>query len=388
MPLSDSSGARASKFSTAEDPRFRPQELQGVDQRLPDLPESYGENRIVLLPRDPSWLFTYWELVQEYKEAARQAGGEMLAIRLYDVTGTGFRGPEAHLTHEHDCAEWARSWYMPVPTAGRDYLVEIGYRGANGWFPLARSNSVSVPPDRPSADVGGELATIPVDQDLPHYNQMVAQGARDSEQVLVDDGELRITAMGAPLSTAAPAADQPDSAGHVPGSAAPVPGSLQRTPGSPGYAAGSHVAGSLGHAAGSHVAGSLGFAAGSHVAGSLGHAAGAPGQPGASPYSTPSAAQGGDVADGSAPGAGVAQAGPALQEHQLLQAAVELVIVGRTTPGAMVTVAGQAVPAGPDGGFGLRISVPEGTREVPIEAHEQGTGATQRLNLRFGRDSA
>ncbi len=98
---------------------YLPEELQGIDERLPVLPDSYGENRIVLLPRDPGWLFAYWNLTAEYKEAARSAGGVTLAIRLFDVTEVDFDGTNAQITYEHECAEWARSWYLPTPAPSR-----------------------------------------------------------------------------------------------------------------------------------------------------------------------------------------------------------------------------------------------------------------------------
>ena len=128
---------------------YLPEELQGIDERLPVLPDSYGENRIVLLPRDPGWLFAYWNLTAEYKEAARAAGGATLAIRLFDVTEVDFDGTNAQVTYEHECAEWARSWYLPTPAPSREYVVEIGYRGGSEWFPLARSKRVSIPSERP-----------------------------------------------------------------------------------------------------------------------------------------------------------------------------------------------------------------------------------------------
>ena len=69
----------------------------------------------------------------------------------------------------------------------------------------------------------------------------------------------------------------------------------------------------------------------------------------------------------------------------LLEAAVEVVIAGRSFPGTALSVAGRPIPVGPDGAFSLRISVPDGTREIPIEAAEEATGRRRRICLQLGR---
>ncbi|MEN9217759.1 MAG: Rho termination factor N-terminal domain-containing protein, partial [Gloeomargarita sp. DG_2_bins_126] len=46
--------------------------LRDVDQGLPDLPGGYGETRIVLMPRDPQWGYTYWDIPNEVREERRK----------------------------------------------------------------------------------------------------------------------------------------------------------------------------------------------------------------------------------------------------------------------------------------------------------------------------
>ena len=65
---------------------------------------------------------------------------------------------------------------------------------------------------------------------------------------------------------------------------------------------------------------------------------------------------------------------------------MEVVISGRSVPGAQLTVAGRQIPAGPDGCFSLRISVPEGQREISLMAREEATGQEKRINLRLGQE--
>jgi len=380
-PVSAQADAVASKYGKVSE--YKPEELQGVDEGLPELPQTSDGNRIVLLPRDPAWLFAYWNLTYEYKEAARAAGGKVLALRLNDVTDLDFDGTNAHSAYEHECAEWARSWYLPVPAPGRDYIVEIGYRGGEDWFPLARSRRVSVPADQPSTWVRNDFVTIGFDEDLKAVRQRMPRMDQPAEpptappvtpQTIYDDGDLRIV-VGGPFFNPSGAPSWPlfsHAVLAVPGSVSHLPGSLGHIPGSLG-----HIPGSLGHIPGSlgHVPGSLG-----HVPGSLGHL----GQLARHPGTPPDAGALGTELEAS-----VFAGQPVLLEdatQPLLQAAVEMVISGRSFPGTEISIAGRGIPTGPDGAFSLRVSVPEGMRDLPIEAKSVESGVTRRLVLRFGRD--
>ncbi|MBI5481469.1 MAG: DUF4912 domain-containing protein [Deltaproteobacteria bacterium] len=138
-----------------------------LDAGLPELPEGYADNRIVLLPRDPQWLYSYWDVTNEHKQAARIRGGLFLCLRLYDVTDVIFDGSNAHAMWEQEVHELARNWYLHVPSPGRRYCLEIGYRGGEGqWLPLARSNTVPAPVDRPAERIQDEFVTIPLDRPL------------------------------------------------------------------------------------------------------------------------------------------------------------------------------------------------------------------------------
>jgi hypothetical protein len=142
-------------------------DLADVDKGLGDLPGGYGESRIVLLPRDPQWAYAYWDVPNEAKESKRREGGQQLALRLYDVTDIDFDRQPAHSMQEYPCDELAREWYLPIPVSDRSYLVEIGYRTADGrWLVLARSAAVMVPPVFPSDWFEEHFLTVPFDMPL------------------------------------------------------------------------------------------------------------------------------------------------------------------------------------------------------------------------------
>ena len=139
--------------------------LGSVDVGLPDLPATYNDSRIVLMPRDPSLCFAYWDVPSEAE--LRQEGRQLL-LRLYEAVpsnaeGEGLTGS----LQEYICEPGTREMYLPVPLSDREYFVTLGYRRSDGrWQLLARSASVRVPPIYPSAWVEDRFATLDWERDL------------------------------------------------------------------------------------------------------------------------------------------------------------------------------------------------------------------------------
>lgn len=118
-----------------------PQEFK---EKSLELPAGYGDNRVVLMVRDPFCIFTYWETFQSENERILRVY-ETLNWNHFDIEVTGN----------------TRNWYIKVPLAGKTYCVEIGYIDANGKFiALARSNFVTTPPDGPSDIIDEEWMTL------------------------------------------------------------------------------------------------------------------------------------------------------------------------------------------------------------------------------------
>ena len=141
--------------------------LADVDHGLMDLPNGYGESRIVMLPRDPQWAYAYWDISNDRKDELRRQGGQQLALRLFDVTDIDLHSQSPHSLQEYGCDEMAREWYLPIPVSDRDYLLEIGYRTWDGrWLILARSATMRVPPVYPSEWVEDHFVTVDWDANL------------------------------------------------------------------------------------------------------------------------------------------------------------------------------------------------------------------------------
>jgi hypothetical protein len=136
-------------------------------------PETYGENVIALMVRDPYWLFTYWEFSQDLEsELVGRIGEEALrssklVLRVYDVTGRDIDDANAH--HDIDIAPSARDWYVNVTHVGCDYCVDIGLVLPDGSFiMIARSNRVSLPPVGPSEEVDEKWVTLETLDEIYH----------------------------------------------------------------------------------------------------------------------------------------------------------------------------------------------------------------------------
>jgi hypothetical protein len=122
-----------------------------IDRGAP-LQERYGETKIALLPRDPRWIYAYWEIAEAEKEEVRRKQGEeifskaSLTLRFYDVTDIIFNGKNAHKQFDVKVYSEIGNWYFQAPESGRTYLSDIGLLTEKGEFiTLARSNPVSLP---------------------------------------------------------------------------------------------------------------------------------------------------------------------------------------------------------------------------------------------------
>ena len=130
-----------------------------------DIPDVYNDTYMRALPRDPEWVFVYWEISESSRNALKaKMGGAAYnsskkLLRLYDVTGRNYDGSNAQGYTDIEINEYANNWYVRVPAPGRTYLVECGFLTSEGRFFLAvRSNAVNVPNFGLSAVREGELA--------------------------------------------------------------------------------------------------------------------------------------------------------------------------------------------------------------------------------------
>lgn len=126
--------------------------MQTRERKQFRFPQGYGDNRIVLLARDPWWLFAYWEIQKDKEEEAVrkiESSGDNAArpiLRVYDVTDINFNGRNANSFFDIDLNGLANNWYVNVGVPDRAWIVDIGVISKNGTFYLlARSNVIKTP---------------------------------------------------------------------------------------------------------------------------------------------------------------------------------------------------------------------------------------------------
>ncbi|MFN3966694.1 MAG: DUF4912 domain-containing protein [Endomicrobiia bacterium] len=138
------------KLSTSS--RIETQRREFILTIKEELPKTYGDTKIVLMPRDPFWAYAYWEINDSArKEIQKEYGKDVfkkgkLTLRVYDVTGIKFTGKNAHKYFDITINEFADNWYINVPETNRHWCVDLGIVLPDGKFVLiARSNIVKMP---------------------------------------------------------------------------------------------------------------------------------------------------------------------------------------------------------------------------------------------------
>ncbi|MBD3316907.1 MAG: DUF4912 domain-containing protein [Chitinivibrionales bacterium] len=157
----------------------RAKEIRSKRERSPgpryffraDIPQQYGETYLIAIPRDPEWIYTYWEVNEETLAHIKRRTGERSfstakrVLRLLDVTDVDYDGSNAWNHTDIEITPFADSWYIKVPQAGRCYVVEHGLLTAGGdWVIIKRSKSVEIPRDGVSEEIDDEWSTLETEE--------------------------------------------------------------------------------------------------------------------------------------------------------------------------------------------------------------------------------
>ena len=329
---------KGAKFEVGQEENLM-ETLASVDEDLGELPDGYGESRIMLMPRDPQWAYAYWDIPNTHKEELRRQGGQQLALRIYDVTDVDLDRQAPHSVQEYLCDEMAREWYLPIPVSDREYVADIGYRCADGrWLVLARSASVSIPPVYPSDWIEDAFVTVNWDDNLEGqtvYNlvppaKKEAMSAADA--AAQGNGQLYDAVFGMTQNT-----ESMRMAGSL-------FGSMQQTPES---AVSSYV-----------------FPSG----------AGMWAVPTASGQNMSGAGFSGDFAG-------------ARPRQFWLVADAELIVYGATEPDATVTIGDRQIKLNSDGTFRFQMSFQDGVIDYPIKAVAADGEQTRSIHMNFERET-
>ncbi len=139
---------------------------QSVDGSVA-LPEVYGDNRLVVMTRDPFWLFAYWEITHDKAEAMRNDHGRncwddsVMVLRVYDLGESQQTPLDSCASFDVEVQKFSRQGYVQVPHAGHFYVVDLGLRWRDGKFvSLFRSNVVRQPAGRVSERIDSEWMSV------------------------------------------------------------------------------------------------------------------------------------------------------------------------------------------------------------------------------------
>ncbi len=336
----------ASKFQVAE-ADMTAEVLASVDEGLPELPDGYGDSRIVLLPRDPQMAYTYWDVPNEHREALRRQGGARLALRFYDVTDIDINVQSPHSLQQYECDEMAREWYLTIPVSDRDYMVEIGYLSQDGrWLMLARSAAVHVPPVYPSDWMEDHFVAVDWSEEL--------QGKTVMELVPPSKRAAAASANGAaganPIYDDVFAMARSAEAQRVAGS---LFGSMHQVP--------------------EQTVSSYVFPSGAGL------------------WAIPTASGAGLTMSGAGltmSGAGFSASAPPIRPRKFwLVADAELIVYGATEPDATVTIGGRPIKLNDDGTFRFQMSFQDGVIDYPILAVASDGEQSRSIHMTFERET-
>jgi hypothetical protein len=109
-----------------------------------EVPQAYDDTRVVLMVRDPEWLFVYWEIGSATWEALNQNYGE-IAPRREDITLRIFEISNDMSYFDISVGSYYGDWHIKVGKPDTSFFCLIGLKSADDFYPLAASNSVTTP---------------------------------------------------------------------------------------------------------------------------------------------------------------------------------------------------------------------------------------------------
>jgi len=113
-----------------------------------DLPKGYGEDKIIVMSRDPFVAYVYWEMtsVRIEREKAWFGRDAKLCVRLYDITGVQFDGQNAIGFFDQVITDQIGSWYFDFGRPNHSFCADLGLLSLQGKFlTLVRSNYITMP---------------------------------------------------------------------------------------------------------------------------------------------------------------------------------------------------------------------------------------------------
>jgi hypothetical protein len=324
-----------------------------------ELPEAYGTQRLLLVARDPNWLYAHWDLTGEqlrkYNKAAKDGH---LIVRVFKGQPAGKPVLEQHVHPE------SRNWFLHVGHGGTKYVAQLGYVDrSNAWQTVATSSATFTPPDVLSDDTSVRFETIPIEVPFKKLLELVKGAVAEHVPLVEVIQQLREAGYpelprlsassssvggGVPASSWTPAQEAAlaqiisiDEVRRV------WMGSLEIT---------ELLRRSLEQEMSSQAAAML----------ARGELSGAVELGGVSSISSPFG-------------------GETKRKGFWFNVNAELIIYGATEPDATVTIGGRKIQLRKDGTFSFRFALPDGNYDLPVQATSADQSDSRRAELKFSR---
>lgn len=330
--------------------RLAPATVAAAPAASQQLPEAYGTQRLLLLVRDPHWLYACWDLtIDQIKGYDADAAEGHLVLRLFKDAPRGQPLSEVSLHAD------SRHWFVHVPEAGATYAAELGYyqRWGGRWMSVSISESVQTPPEQVSEDVSAWFATLPAEVQLESLVRLVKAAVPENRPLLEAMRQLRV-------------------AGHE---ALPTPQSLSTGRWTPEQ---ERALAEVIHLDATRRAwlGSL------EITGLLQPRPLEPLRAGGAGWGEAAAGALASLALGSvsSPFGGGERA-----KKSWFNVNAELIVYGATEPDAEVKLGGRVIRLRPDGTFSYRFALPDGEFTLPVQAVSADRTDRRGAELRFSR---
>jgi uncharacterized protein len=137
-----------------------------VPSKLPDLPRTYGRDRIVVMVRDPFWLHVYWEVTEHSIRRAETSleqewHGAKPILRVLDITNEEASAFTEAIVKDIEIYQGCNNWYIDVQKPNRSYRVDIGYITKSGrFYVMCRSNVINTPRPNSSDQIDENWADV------------------------------------------------------------------------------------------------------------------------------------------------------------------------------------------------------------------------------------
>lgn len=144
-----------------------------------ELPGTYQDAKLVLLVKNPTCLYAYWDTLMKWEEG-------IPVLRIYQAVSFE-QEHEFSLLFDIDIFHDAKNWFINVPKDNCSYYAELGQRMADGSFvTMLKSNLVKTPRSSLSTAIDENWIPCDIYGRLSNVSYGVSSGYMQKEKERVD----------------------------------------------------------------------------------------------------------------------------------------------------------------------------------------------------------